>query len=137
MAIHDAQLSLSTHLQSMKPPWSALLLLKAGQRAESTVTVPAGGSVDVPLDELEAVGKRDLERNLDALKEACAKFAPGKSIAECMALVSAHKPKEADPVDAASRQLQMLRKFVEEKDLVRIRRYVSAWRRLSNSDGNS
>ena len=42
MAIHDAQLSLSTHLQSIKPPWSALLLLKAGQRAESTVTVPAG-----------------------------------------------------------------------------------------------
>jgi hypothetical protein len=34
-------LSLATHLQSIKPPWTVLLVLKTGQRAES-VKVPAG-----------------------------------------------------------------------------------------------
>lgn len=42
MAAHDSQLSLGTHLQSIKPPWSVLIVLKAGQRAESAVKVPDG-----------------------------------------------------------------------------------------------
>jgi len=35
-------LSLTTHLQSTKAPWTLLLVLKAGQRAESLVDVPDG-----------------------------------------------------------------------------------------------
>ena len=42
MAAHASQLSLATHLQSAKPPWTVLCVLKAGQRAESLVTIPAG-----------------------------------------------------------------------------------------------
>ncbi|HSB45017.1 MAG TPA: barstar family protein [Nitrospira sp.] len=34
--------SLTTHLQSVKAPWSSLLVLKVGQRAESLVDVPDG-----------------------------------------------------------------------------------------------
>ena len=41
--------------------------------------------VDVPLSELAATGRRDLDRNLAALKEACATFAPGVSLSECVA----------------------------------------------------
>ena len=41
MTAHASQ-SLVTHLQSMKPPWTALLTLKAGQRAESVVKPPDG-----------------------------------------------------------------------------------------------
>ena len=39
--------------------------------------------VDVPLDQLEAIGKRDLARNQAALKDACAKYAPGATIEAC------------------------------------------------------
>jgi RNAse (barnase) inhibitor barstar len=42
MAAHDSQLSVATHAQSIKPPWTMLLLLKSGQRAESAVKIPAG-----------------------------------------------------------------------------------------------
>lgn len=42
MTARAPQLSVATHLQSSKPPWTALLLLKAGQRPESTVKVPRG-----------------------------------------------------------------------------------------------
>ncbi len=34
--------SLSTHVQSTKSPWSSLLVLKTGQRAESLVPIPGG-----------------------------------------------------------------------------------------------
>jgi RNAse (barnase) inhibitor barstar len=34
--------SLAIHLQSTKAPWSSLLVLKTGQRAESMVHIPAG-----------------------------------------------------------------------------------------------
>jgi hypothetical protein len=75
--------------------------------------------VDVPLAELEAAGRRELERNLAALREACADYAPGLSVAECLARVEARKP-AGGPVAAARRQLAGLRRFVEEKGLVSI-----------------
>ena len=40
--------------------------------------------VDTPLDQLEAAGKADLAKNQDALKQACAKYAPKKTIQACM-----------------------------------------------------
>jgi hypothetical protein len=75
--------------------------------------------VDVPLAELEEAGRRDLERNLDALREACAAYAPGLSVKDCLARVAAEKP-EGGPVEGARRQIAGLRKFVEEKGLVSI-----------------
>jgi hypothetical protein len=75
--------------------------------------------VDLPLAALEAAGRRDLERNLAALREACAALAPGKPLADCVAAVGADKPAEG-PVEAARRQLAGLRRFIEEKELVSI-----------------
>ena len=75
--------------------------------------------VDVSLAELEAAGRRELERNLEALREACAAWAPGVPITECLARVQAEKPPEG-PVGAARRQLAGLRRFVEETELVSI-----------------
>ena len=40
MAPRAPQLSFTTHLQSLKPPWTVLLVLQAGQRAESVVRTP-------------------------------------------------------------------------------------------------
>jgi hypothetical protein len=73
--------------------------------------------VDVPLDELETIGERDLERNLAALREACLVLAPGGPIEETIALVEADKPAEG-AVAAARAQLPMLEHFVVDHALV-------------------
>lgn len=75
--------------------------------------------VDTPLDELSRIARADLDRNLAALKAACAKFAPGATIQQCVERVGANKP-ATGPVAAARTQLTELRAFVEEKDLVTI-----------------
>ena len=75
--------------------------------------------VDVSLDRLEQLGRQDLERNLAALEQACAAFAPGEAIAECVARVQLRKPAQG-PVAAAREQLGSLKQFVVENDLVSI-----------------
>ena len=75
--------------------------------------------VDTPLPQLEAIGRADLERNRQALVAACAQFAPGASVPDCMARMSANKP-EGGPVAGARRQLAGLRSFIEQHDLVSI-----------------
>lgn len=75
--------------------------------------------VRVPLDVLEAAGRRELERNLADLREACAAYAPELSVAECVERVQAEKP-AGGPVAAARRQLAGLRRFLEEQELVTI-----------------
>ncbi|MBB4639899.1 DUF885 domain-containing protein [Rhizorhapis suberifaciens] len=75
--------------------------------------------VNVPLSELEKVGRADLKRNQDALKAACADYSPGKSIPECMAKMNADKP-EGGVVAVARRQLPTLRAFLVQKDIVSI-----------------
>ena len=75
--------------------------------------------VDVPLDKLEQMARSDLDRNLAALKSACAEFAAGRSIDECVAKAQAAKP-EGDPVEAARKQLEALRQFVSDHGLLTI-----------------
>lgn len=76
-------------------------------------------AVDTSLDELERVGRADLQRNQVALREACARYAPGASIPACMARMNARKPAQG-PVQAATAQIPELRAFVLEQDLVSI-----------------
>ncbi len=75
--------------------------------------------VDVPLDELERLGREDLERNRAALEATCAEFAPGVEISECIRRAQAHKP-ETGPIHAAEAQLDALESFVRQHDLVSI-----------------
>jgi uncharacterized protein (DUF885 family) len=75
--------------------------------------------VDIPLDELQKIGQRDLDRNLAALKTACEKLAPGRSIPDCIQHVQSNKPKEG-PVQAARDQLHGLKSFLVENRLVSI-----------------
>lgn len=75
--------------------------------------------VNIPLAELEAIGRADLKRNQTALAEACGAFAPGASIPDCMAKMGADKPKDG-PVEEARRQLPGLRAFLVDKDIVSI-----------------
>jgi uncharacterized protein DUF885 len=75
--------------------------------------------VDLPLERLEQIGRDDLERNLAALREVCAGYAPGKTIPECVALVHANKP-EGGTLLAARRQLKELRTFIIRNKLVSV-----------------
>ena len=75
--------------------------------------------VEVRLDELEGIGKRDLERNQAALAEACEKHAPGKSISECVAKAESNKP-TGGPLEMARKQLTELKAFITEKKLATI-----------------
>jgi uncharacterized protein (DUF885 family) len=75
--------------------------------------------VDLPLDQLKAIGESDMERNLAALKAACDKFAPGKSLKACVAKESADKP-VGGAVEGARAQLASLRQFIVDKDLATI-----------------
>ena len=75
--------------------------------------------VQTDLGELERIGRADLDRNVAGLKEACAKYAPGKTVQECVQKVQAKKP-AVGPVEAARKQLPALKAFIQQKDLVTI-----------------
>lgn len=75
--------------------------------------------VDISLEELEAIGRADLKANQDALAKACAEFAPGASMEDCMAKMAANKP-ENGPVQEARDSLPALKQFILDKDLVSI-----------------
>ena len=75
--------------------------------------------VGIGLDRLEQLGREDLERNMAALEQACAEFASGKTIVECVARVQSRKSAQG-PVAAAREQLGSLKQFVVENDLVSI-----------------
>jgi uncharacterized protein (DUF885 family) len=75
--------------------------------------------VDMPLDKLEEIGQQDLERNLAALREACARFAPGETIERCIAKEQANKP-AGSVVEEARNQLSGLKQFLIDKNLVSI-----------------
>jgi uncharacterized protein (DUF885 family) len=75
--------------------------------------------VETPLEEIEAIGRRDLERNQAALREACNTFAPGQTVPACIAKARSDKP-AGSAVDGARQQLTELRAFLNEKNLVTI-----------------
>jgi len=75
--------------------------------------------VDVPIEQIEAAGRADLERNTAALKAECAVFLPKGTVQACIAKVSANKPKNG-PVERAREQLAMLKDFVQKNNVVSI-----------------
>ncbi len=75
--------------------------------------------VGIPLDELAAIGRTDLERNLALLDEACATFAPGTDRPGCMAAMNANKP-AGGAVAGARDQLDRIKTFMLEQRLASI-----------------
>ena len=75
--------------------------------------------VDLPLAELKAAGEADIARNLASLAAACADYAPGESLPECVRQAQEDKP-QGGPVEAARAQLAELRNFVKQQNLVSI-----------------
>ena len=75
--------------------------------------------VDVPIDRIEAAGRADLQRNTDMLKSECAAYLPKGTLAACVAKMDAKKPPEGS-LEAARRQLAMLRDFVQKNNVVSV-----------------
>jgi hypothetical protein len=75
--------------------------------------------VDIPLDQLEAAGRADLDRNTAALKAECDSFAPKASLAQCVAKMTADKPKDGAVAEART-MLPMLKDFIVKNNVVSI-----------------
>lgn len=75
--------------------------------------------VDISLKDLQAAGEADLQRNLAALKDACAQYLPKGTMVACIAKMQKHKPKDGT-VATATRQLDELRSFIADKHIVTI-----------------
>jgi uncharacterized protein (DUF885 family) len=129
--VHDA--ALQTEFRAANE--QAMRVLKEltqwfeAQRAQATDDFALGANlfaqmlrdterVEVPIDRLEKIGREDVDRNLRALRQACASFSQ-KTIQECIAAVQTDKPKNG-AVDGARQQLPELKRFVRAKGLVTI-----------------
>jgi uncharacterized protein (DUF885 family) len=75
--------------------------------------------VTTPVEELERIGRADLESNQKLLKDACSRYAPGATIQDCMLKMAADKP-EGGPVAGARAQLAGLKQFIIDHDIVTI-----------------
>jgi Bacterial protein of unknown function (DUF885) len=75
--------------------------------------------VEVPIAQLLAVGRADLERNTEALKAACAQYLPGGTLRACVERMRAAKP-NGGAVEGARVQLAQLRGFIVAKNIVTI-----------------
>jgi uncharacterized protein (DUF885 family) len=75
--------------------------------------------VTLSVDAVLALGRADLARNRKALEAACGQYAPRKTLRGCMDTMNAQKP-TLDTVAAARGQLDGLKAFIREKDLVTI-----------------
>lgn len=131
-AVDDAQLQ-SDFKAAIEPAAKAMQQLAdwfKSQQAKANDDFALGGDrftrmlfaterVDTPLSKLSEIGQLDLQRNLNALKQACAQFAPNASLKECSAKVNEHKP-EGGPVAAGVKQLGELRQFIIDHQLASI-----------------
>lgn len=131
-SLEDAKLKaeLTEATQNAAQAMTELTAWLESQRASGTDGFALGGPkflemlraterVDLPLEELERVGRRDLVRNLAALREACAAFAPKATLAACVNKMRANKP-SGGTVEGARAQLAELRQFVLDKKIVSI-----------------
>jgi uncharacterized protein (DUF885 family) len=75
--------------------------------------------VTVPIDQIEAAGRADLDRNTAALKTECGVYAPKSTLPQCIAKMSANKPK-GGALEAARAQLPMLKDFIVKNNVVSI-----------------
>jgi uncharacterized protein (DUF885 family) len=76
-------------------------------------------NVNLPVNQIEAAGRADLERNTAALKAECGRYAPKATLQQCIAKMSANKPK-GGAVEGARAQLVMLKDFVVKNNVVTI-----------------
>src|SRR5829696_1951891 len=75
--------------------------------------------VDMPLNQLAKIGRADLDRNLKALRAACAEYLPRAPLRMCIDTMNSKKP-AGGAVSGAQAQLAELKKFVVDKSIVSV-----------------
>jgi uncharacterized protein (DUF885 family) len=75
--------------------------------------------VEVPIADIEAAGRADLERNTAALKGACGVFAPKQGLAACVAKADSNKT-PGGAVAGARAQLDALKDFIQKHNVAGI-----------------
>ena len=115
-AAAKAMTGLSAWLEAQRPQATDDLALGA-QKLSGMLR--ATERLEIPLEELELVGRKDLERNLAALKDACGAYAPKATLPACVNKMRADKP-AGGTVDGARAQLAELRQFVQDRKIVTI-----------------
>ena len=111
-----AMRDLAAWLKSQLPTATASYALGPEKFAKM---LAATEGVTTPIAELEAAGRADMERNQQAMREACAAFAPGATIPACIAKMSANKI-PGGVVEGARAQLDVLKKFVADAGVATI-----------------
>jgi len=82
----------------------------------------AADRIDIPLSELIKLAEDDIQRNLTALKSACQRYSPGRSVEECIRIIKSQK-KEYNPLEKARDQLPILEKLLIDKNIVAVPEY--------------
>ncbi len=116
LAASLAMKDLVAWLESQRPTATASFALGADKFAKMLYETER---VTTPLADLEAAGRGDLARNQTALRDACARFAPGASISDCIARMARNKPKGGS-VQGARTQLASLKTFVQSAGVASI-----------------
>lgn len=111
-----AMSELSAWLKTQVPAATASFALGPDKFAKM---LAATEGVTTPIAELEAAGRADMERNQQAMREACAAFAPGATIPACIAKMNANKM-PGGVVEGARAQLDGLKKFVADAGVATI-----------------
>ena len=77
-----------------------------------------GEAVDTPLSDVLSIGQANLEQNLRRLDEAAALVAPGKSVREAVAMVSASHPTAERLIPETRDMLEDIRQALIDHDII-------------------
>ena len=77
-----------------------------------------GEAVDTPLSDVLSIGQANLEQNLRRLDEAAAMVAPGKSVREAVAMVSASHPTAESLIPETRDMLEDIRQALIDHDII-------------------
>ena len=77
-----------------------------------------GEAVDTPLSDVLSIGQANLEQNLRRLDEAAAQVAPGKSVREAVAMVSASHPTAEGLIPETRDMLEDIRQALIDHDII-------------------
>ena len=77
-----------------------------------------GEAVDTPLSDVLSIGQANLEQNLRRLDEAAALVAPGKSVREAVAMVSANHPTAESLIPETRDMLEDIRQALIDHDII-------------------
>lgn len=75
--------------------------------------------VTVPVEQIEAAGRADLDRNLSALKTECARYLPNGKLQACVDKMAANKSSDG-AVEGARAQLVLLKDFIVKNQVVTV-----------------